>query len=58
VLDWGRNLIESHAMEGTAPNAIDTALLKARDAVFGNAAMTVNSGRVFRAADAARVPSP
>ena len=27
ILDWGGNLIESHAMEGAAPNAIDTALL-------------------------------
>jgi uncharacterized protein GlcG (DUF336 family) len=30
VIDWGGNLIESHAMEGAAANAIDTALLKAR----------------------------
>ena len=33
VLDWGGNLVESHAMEGAAPNAIDTALLKARNAL-------------------------
>ena len=33
VLDWGGNLIESHAMEGAAANAIDTALLKARSAL-------------------------
>lgn len=33
VLDWGGNIIESHAMEGAAPNAIDTALLKARNAL-------------------------
>jgi glc operon protein GlcG len=33
VLDWGGNLIESHAMEGSAPNAIDTALLKAKNAL-------------------------
>ena len=33
VLDWGGNLIESHAMEGAAPNSIDTALLKARNAL-------------------------
>src|SRR2546422_5294165 len=32
VLDWGGNLIESHAMEGAAANAIDTALLKAKSA--------------------------
>jgi len=29
ILDWGGNLIESHAMEGAPANAIDTALLKA-----------------------------
>jgi uncharacterized protein GlcG (DUF336 family) len=33
VLDWGGNLIESHAMEGAAGNAIDTALLKAKSAL-------------------------
>jgi uncharacterized protein GlcG (DUF336 family) len=33
VLDWGGNLIESHAMEGAAANSIDTALLKARSAL-------------------------
>ncbi len=33
VLDWGGNLIESHAMEGAPMNAIDTALLKARSAL-------------------------
>jgi len=33
VLDWGGNLIESHAMEGAAMNAIDTALLKAKSAL-------------------------
>ena len=33
ILDWGGNLIESHAMEGAAPNAIDTALLKAKNAL-------------------------
>jgi glc operon protein GlcG len=33
ILDWGGNLIESHAMEGSAPNAIDTALLKAKNAL-------------------------
>jgi glc operon protein GlcG len=33
VLDWGGNLIESHAMEGAAANAIDTALLKAKSAL-------------------------
>jgi uncharacterized protein GlcG (DUF336 family) len=32
-LDWAGNLIESHAMEGAAANAIDTALLKAKSAL-------------------------
>ena len=30
ILDWGGNLIESHAMEGAPANSIDTALLKAK----------------------------
>jgi glc operon protein GlcG len=33
VLDWAGNLVESHAMEGAAANAIDTALLKAKSAL-------------------------
>ena len=33
ILDWGGNLVESHAMEGAAPNAIATALLKAKNAL-------------------------
>ena len=33
ILDWGGNLIESHAMEGAPMNAIDTALLKAKSAL-------------------------
>ena len=33
VLDWGGNLIESHAMEGAPMNSIDTALLKAKSAL-------------------------
>src|SRR6267142_7226961 len=33
VIDWGGNLIESHAMEGAPANAIDTALLKAKSAL-------------------------
>ena len=33
ILDWGGNLIEFHAMEGAAMNAIDTALLKAKSAL-------------------------
>src|SRR4030095_11483257 len=34
VLDWGGNLIDSHAMEGAAANAIDTALLKSKSALL------------------------
>ena len=37
ILDWGGNLIESHAMEGAAANAIDTALLKASRRCAGGA---------------------
>ncbi|OFW03039.1 MAG: hypothetical protein A3I61_05435 [Acidobacteria bacterium RIFCSPLOWO2_02_FULL_68_18] len=33
ILDWGGHVIESHAMEGAAANAIDTALLKAKSAL-------------------------
>ena len=33
ILDWGGNLVESHAMEGAAMNSIDTALLKAKSAL-------------------------
>jgi glc operon protein GlcG len=33
ILDWGGNLIESHAMDGASMNAIDTALLKAKSAL-------------------------
>src|SRR3989475_12542947 len=33
ILDWGGNLIESHAMEGAPMNAIDTALWKAKSAL-------------------------
>ena len=33
ILDWGGNLVESHAMEGAPANAIDTALLKAKSAL-------------------------
>jgi uncharacterized protein GlcG (DUF336 family) len=33
ILDWGGNLIESHAMEGAPMNAIETALLKAKSAL-------------------------
>ena len=33
VIDWGGNVIDSHAMEGAPANAIETALLKARSAL-------------------------
>jgi len=33
ILDWGGNLIESHAMEGAPMNSIDTSLLKAKSAL-------------------------
>src|SRR5580765_5940638 len=33
ILDWGGNVVESHAMEGAPMNAIDTALLKAKSAL-------------------------
>ena len=33
ILDWGGNLIESHAMEGAPMNSIETALLKAKSAL-------------------------
>src|SRR5690242_20732733 len=33
ILDWGGNLVESHAMEGAPMNSIDTALLKAKSAL-------------------------
>jgi uncharacterized protein GlcG (DUF336 family) len=33
IIDWGGNVIESHAMEGSPMNAIDTALLKAKSAL-------------------------
>jgi glc operon protein GlcG len=33
VLDWAGNELESHAIEGAAANAIDTALLKAKSAL-------------------------
>ena len=33
ILDWGGNLVQSHAMEGAPMNSIDTALLKAKSAL-------------------------
>jgi len=48
VLDWGGNLVESHAMEGAAPNAIDTALLKAKNALRWRRASSETAGIVKR----------
>src|SRR4051812_864791 len=48
VLDWGGNLIESHAMEGSAPNAIDTALLKAKNALRWRRPSSETAGIVRR----------
>jgi glc operon protein GlcG len=50
ILDWGGNLIESHAMEGVAPNAIDTALLKAKSALRWRRA-TSETNRIVRSGD-------
>ena len=50
VLDWGGNLIESHAMEGAAPNAIDTALLKAKSALRWRRA-TSETNRIVRSGE-------
>ena len=33
IIDWGGNVIDSHAMEGAAANAIETALWKAKSAL-------------------------
>jgi len=33
IIDWGGNLVEFHAMEGAAANAIETAMLKAKSAL-------------------------
>jgi uncharacterized protein GlcG (DUF336 family) len=50
VLDWGGNLIESHAMEGAAMNAIDTALLKAKSALRWRRA-TSETNRMVRSGE-------
>jgi glc operon protein GlcG len=50
ILDWGGNLIESHAMEGAAGNAIDTALLKARSALRWRRA-TSETNRIVRSGE-------
>lgn len=33
IIDWGGNLLEFHAMEGTEPNESETSILKARSAL-------------------------
>jgi uncharacterized protein GlcG (DUF336 family) len=50
ILDWGGNLIESHAMEGAAANAIDTALLKAKSALRWRRA-TSETNRMVRSGE-------
>jgi len=50
ILDWGGNLIESHAMEGVAPNGIDTALLKAKSALRWRRA-TSETNRIVRSGE-------
>ena len=50
ILDWGGNLIESHAMEGAAANAIDTALLKAKSALRWRRA-TSETNRIVRSGE-------
>jgi uncharacterized protein GlcG (DUF336 family) len=50
ILDWGGNLIESHAMEGAAMNAIDTALLKAKSALRWRRA-TSETNRIVRSGE-------
>jgi len=50
ILDWGGNLIESHAMEGAASNAIDTALLKAKSALRWRRA-TSETNRIVRSGE-------
>ena len=47
ILDWGGNLVESHAMEGEAMNGIDTALLKAKSALRWRRA-TSETNRIVR----------
>ena len=47
IIDWGGNLIEFHAMEGAAANAIETALLKAKSALRWRRA-TSETNRIVR----------
>ena len=50
ILEWGGNLIESHAMEGAPMNAIDTALLKAKSALRWRRA-TSETNRMVRSGE-------
>ena len=50
ILDWGGNLIESHAMEGAAMNSIDTALFKAKSALRWRRA-TSETNRIVRSGE-------
>lgn len=50
VIDWGGNLIEFHAMEGAAANAIDTALMKAHSALRWRRA-TSETNRLVRSGE-------
>jgi glc operon protein GlcG len=50
VLDSAGNLVESHAMEGPAFNAIDTALLKAKSALRWRRA-TSETNRIVRSGE-------
>ncbi len=50
ILDWGGNVIESHAMEGAPANAIDTALLKAKSALRWRRA-TSETNRIVRSGE-------
>ena len=50
VIDWAGNVIDSHAMEGAAANAIDTALLKAKSALRWRRA-TSETNRIVRSGE-------
>ena len=50
ILDWGGNLIESHAMEGAPANSIDTALLKAKSALRWRRA-TSDTNKIVRSGE-------
>jgi glc operon protein GlcG len=50
IIDWGGNLIEFHAMEGAAPNAIETAQWKAKSALRWRRA-TSETNRIVRSGE-------